>query len=75
MDLEDNKVKVGWIYLRKFVISTVREDRFVYTLLEVGYNYSFDCNNISSFFSPRLLLLGSLFYFLLSPHFIPIIHV
>ena len=23
MDLEDNKVKVGWIYLKKFVLSTI----------------------------------------------------
>ena len=75
MDLEDNKVKVGWIYLRKFVLDTVRGDQFVYILLEVGYKYSFDYYNISSFFSPCLLLWGSLFYFILSPPFIRTIHL
>ena len=45
--LEDNKVKVEWIYLRKFVINTVQGDRFLYILLEFGYRYSFDCYSVS----------------------------
>ena len=45
--LEDNKVKVEWIYLRKFVLNTVQGDRFLYILLEFGYKYSFDCYNVS----------------------------
>ena len=48
MDLEDNKVKVGWIYLRKFILGTVRGNQFMNILLEVGYRYNFDCYNISS---------------------------
>jgi len=74
MDLEDNKVKVGRIYLRKFVLSTVRGDQFVYILLEVGYKYSFDCYSISSFSSQIFSLRVSLL-FKLSPLFIPTIHV
>ena len=49
MDLEDNKVKVDWIYLRKFVIGPVRGDQFLYVLLEIGYKYSFDCYCVSFF--------------------------
>ena len=55
MDLKDNKVKVEWIYLRKFVVGTVREDQFLYILLEIGYRYSFDC------YSVYFLILQSLF--------------
>ena len=42
MDLKDNKVKVEWIYLRKFVLDTVQGDQFLYILLEIGYRYSFE---------------------------------
>ena len=38
MDLDDNKVKVDWFYLRKIILSTIRGDQFLYILLEVGYN-------------------------------------
>ena len=55
MDLKDNKVKVEWIYLRKFVLDTVRGDQFLYILLEIGYRYSFDC------YSVYFLILRSLF--------------
>ena len=47
IDLEDNKVKINWIYLRKFVLGIVQGDQFLYILLEVGYRYSFDCYSIS----------------------------
>ena len=46
MDLRDNQVKIDWIYLRKFVLGTIRGDQFMYILLE------FDCYSVS-FFIPR----------------------
>ena len=51
MDLEENKVKVKWIYLRKFVPGTVQGDQFLFILLEFGYKYNFDCYSVFFFFS------------------------
>ena len=42
MNLANHKVKVDWIYLRKFVIGTVQGDKSLYVLLEVGCKYHFD---------------------------------
>ena len=72
MDLEDNKVKMDWIYLRKFVFGTVRGDQFLYILLENGYRYNFDCYSISFLIlrSPSLkvsLIFYTVFPFHLSP--------
>ena len=47
MSPADNKLKVNWIYLSKIVLSLVREDQFLYILLEVGYKYSFDYYSVS----------------------------
>ena len=67
MDLEDNKVKVGWIYLRKFVLSTIRGDHFVYILLEVSYKYGLDCYSVSSFLLQSPSLKISLLFYTISP--------
>ena len=40
IDLDDNKVKVDWFYLRKIILDLVRGDQFLYILFEVGYKYS-----------------------------------
>ena len=37
MNPDDSKVKVDKFYLKKIVIDTVREDQFMYILLEVDY--------------------------------------
>ena len=42
MDPEDNKAKIDWIYLRKIILDLIQGDQFLYILLEVGYNYSFN---------------------------------
>ena len=68
MSLADNKLKVNWIYLSKIVLSLVREDQFLYILLEVGYKYSFDCYSVSSFILRSLSLRVSLLIYTTS-HF------
>ena len=74
MDLVDNKAKIDWIYLRKIVLGIVREDQFLYILLEVGFKYSFDCYNVSfSILRSPSLRISSLFYtifpfYLYPPH-------
>ena len=68
MDLEDNKVKVKWIYLRKFVLGTIRRDQFLYILFEFGYIYNFDCYSVS-FSILRSPSLGSSFLFILPSSF------
>ena len=35
IDLDDNKVKVDWFYLRKIVLGTVRGNQFLYIILGV----------------------------------------
>ena len=52
MDLDDNKVKVDWFYLKKIVINTVQGDQFMYILLEVDYKYSTGGYSPSFFNSP-----------------------
>ena len=52
MSPADNKLKVNWIYLSKIVLSLVREDQFLYILLEVDYIYSVNGYNISFFNFP-----------------------
>ena len=47
MDLDDNKVKEDWFYLKKIVLSIVRGDQFLYILLEASYKYSSNCYNVS----------------------------
>ena len=49
MNPDDSKVKVDKFYLKKIVIDTVREDQFMYILLEVDYIYSVNGYNISFF--------------------------
>ena len=40
MNPNHNKVKIDWFYLKKIVIGTIREDRYLYIFLEFGYKYS-----------------------------------
>ena len=68
MSPADNKLKVNWIYLSKIVLSLVREDQFLYILLEVGYKYNFDCYSVSSFILRSLSLRVSLLIYTTS-HF------
>ena len=49
MNPDDSKVKVDKFYLKKIVIDTVREDQFMYILLEVDYIYSVSGYSISFF--------------------------
>ena len=73
MDLEDNKVKVNWIYLRKFIIGPVRGDQFLYVLLEIGYRYSFDCYSVSfSVLRSLSLRVSPLFYTIFPFHLYPL---
>ena len=67
MDLKDNKVKVGQVYLREFVLSTVQGDQFVYILLEVGYRYSHDYYSVSSFLLRSLSIRISRLFHTISP--------
>ena len=67
MDLEDNKVKVDKIYLRKFVLGTVRGDQFLYIFLEVGYRYNFDCYSVSFSILRSLSLKVSLLFYTTFP--------
>ena len=66
MYLEDNKVKVDCIYLKKFFLGTVQGDQFLYILLKVGYKYNFDCYNISLSILQSLSL--SLLFYTISPY-------
>ena len=51
MNPDDSKVKVDKFYLKKIVIDTVREDQFMYILLEVDYIYSVNgYSSLSSIF-------------------------
>ena len=47
MDLDDNKVKEDWFYLKKIVFDTVRGDQLLCILLEVDYKYSSNCYIVS----------------------------
>ena len=47
VDLNNKKVKVDWFSLKKIVFGTVREDHFLYIILEVDYKYSSYCYSIS----------------------------
>ena len=67
MDPDDNKVKVDWFYLRKFILSTVRGDQFLYILLEVCYKYSSNCYNISFLILQSLSLRVFLLIYTISP--------
>ena len=67
MDLKDNKVKVEWIYLRKFVLGTVRGDQFLYILLEIGYRYSFDCYSVYFLILQSPFLRASPLFYTTSP--------
>ena len=49
MDPDDSKVKLDRFYLKKINLGTVREDQFMYILLEVDYIYSVNGYNISFF--------------------------
>ena len=46
MDLDDNKVKIDWFYLKKIVLGTIREDQLLYISLEFDYKYSSCCYSI-----------------------------
>ena len=72
MDLEDNQVKVDWIYLREFILDTIQGDQFLYISLEIGYRYSFDCYSVflSNFRSPSLRV-SPLFYTIFPVHLYP----
>ena len=72
MDPDDNRVKIDLIYQRKIVLGTVREDQFLYILLEVGYKYSFDYYIISLLILRSPSLKVSLpFYTIFSFHLYP----
>ena len=47
--LDDRKVKMDRFYLKKIVIDIVREDQFMYILLEVVYKYNVNGYNVSFF--------------------------
>ena len=49
MGPDDNKVKMDRFYLKKIVIDIVREDQFMYILLEIGYKYSVNGYSVSFF--------------------------
>ena len=67
MDLDDNKVKVDWIYLKKIVVGTVQGDHFLYILLEVGYKYSSNCYSISFLILRSFSLRASLLFYTTFP--------
>ena len=54
MDPDDSKVKLDRFYLKKINLGIVREDQFMYILLEVDYIYSVNGYNISFFNFPAL---------------------
>ena len=54
MDPDDSKVKLDRFYLKKINLGTVREDQFMYILLEVDYIYNVNGYNISFFNFPAL---------------------
>ena len=58
MDPDDSKVKLDRFYLKKINLGIVREDQFMYILLEVDYIYSVNGYNISFFNFPAFFLLG-----------------
>ena len=47
--LDDRKVKMDRFYLKKIIIGIVREDQFMYILLEVVYKYNVNGYNVSFF--------------------------
>ena len=72
MDPNDNKIKIDWSYLKKIILDTVREDQFLYIILEVNYKYSFYCYRISlSILRSPSLKASLLFYTLLSLSSLP----
>ena len=74
MDLDHNKVKMDWFYLKKIIISTIRGDQFLYIFLEFGYKHSYYCYNIFlSISDPNLLgsylhFIPFSFFYLYPPH-------
>ena len=54
MDPDDSKVKLDRFYLKKINLGTVREDQFMYILLEFDIIYSVNGYNISFFNFPAL---------------------
>ena len=75
MDLDDNKVKVDQIYLRKIVLGTVRGDQFLYMLLEVGYKYSSNCYSVSFSILRSPSLRASLLFYTIFPFYLYHSHV
>ena len=72
MDPIDNKVKIDWIYIRKIVIGTVREDQFLYILFEICFKYNFDCHSVSfSILRSPFLRVSPLFYTIFPFHLYP----
>ena len=75
MDLEDNQAEVDWIYLSKFVLSTIRGGQFLYISIKNGCRYSFDCYSAFSLNSPIPFSQGILFILYYLPPFISALHV
>ena len=72
MDPINNKVKIDWIYIRKIVIGTVREDQFLYILFEISFKYNFDCHSVSfSILRSPFLRVSPLFYTIFPFHLYP----
>ena len=46
MDLDHNKAKIDWFYLKKIILGTIRGDQFLYIFLEFGYKHSSCCYSV-----------------------------
>ena len=53
MDLDHNKAKIDWFYLKKIVLGIVLGDQFLYIFLEFGYKHSF-CFYSVYLYTPRV---------------------
>ena len=77
MNLDHNKVKIDWFYLKKIVIGIIRGDQFLYIFLEFGYKYSSCCYSffllILRSLSLRVFFLFYAIFYL--PSFISTLHV
>ena len=62
MDPDDKKVKIDWFYPKRIVLSTIREDQFLYISLELDYRHSFCCYNVFLLILPPILSAFFIFY-------------
>ena len=59
----------------KIVLGTVREDQFLYMILEVGYKYNSNCYSDSFLILWSLSFWAFLLLYTIFPPFISILHV